>query len=753
MIKKYLGRIIIGFCITGFFLLYNKNLIDLKLVDRLELLSYDARLIATLPEEQLDPRIVIIDIDEASLKAEGHWPWNRVKLAQLVGNLMDVYKLEILGFDVVFAERDSSEEMELLEDLARQTDDTEFLQRFEDYKPFLNPDQVFASELQGRAVILGYFFDKDKKLNTFTGELVEPVFPKGTPYYDMLHLEEHTYPDGSGGTVLRESQVTGYAANVSELQQNALTSGYFSIPSQDADGILRRIQLLEKYNGAIYESLPLSLARNFIGSDIELLKTLDGEGREAIDGLDIGTGLVPMDTAGTTYIPYRGLKNIFRYISATDVLNLSVENPEDLEYTIGIVGTTAAGLVDLRNTPLKNNFPGVEIIATTIAGLIDAEFHSTPYYSFAIEFILILITGLILSLLFPFLGATGQTLSWLIASALLVAGNLYLWTSHLTILALAPVLLMTFALYILNVAYGYFFESRNKAKLSGLFGQYIPPELVDEMAKDPDSYNLEAKKQELTVMFSDVRGFTSISEGLDPKALSALMNELLSPMTRIVHDNKGTIDKYMGDAMMAFWGAPIDDPQHASKAVHSGLQMLKELETVNQSFAAKDWPLVKIGIGLNTGEMNVGNMGSEFRMAYTVLGDAVNLGSRVEGLTKAYGVDFIVTEYTAAATPEYAYRYLDSVKVKGKEEPVTIFEPMGLIDSLDPQDLQERDQYDQAIKLYNDRDFSGALALLTEINSTFGERFLHNVYRERCQHFIDQPPPDDWDGVFTFTTK
>jgi len=472
--------------------------------------------------------------------------------------------------------------------------------------------------------------------------------------------------------------------------------------------------------------------------------------------LSIGTGIVPIDSKGSTFIPYTGRAYSFRYISATDILNQTVENPEDLQSVIGLLGTTAAGLIDLRNTPLQpKNYPGVEVHAATISGLLNAEdsFRSRPYYAASAEFLLILLVGVLLSIFLPMLGATSQTLTWLFSSAALVAGNLYLWTAENTILAIAPLLVLATGLYMINMAYGYFFESRNKAKLSGLFGQYIPPELVDEMSKDPEAYSLEAKREQITVLFSDVRGFTSISEGLDPKSLSTLMNELLSPMTRIVHDNGGTIDKYMGDAMMAFWGAPISNKNHASAAVQSGMAMLEELGPLNERFAAKGWPDVKIGIGLNTGNMNVGNMGSEFRMAYTVLGDSVNLGARVEGLTKEYGVLFIVTEFTAAEAPEYEYRILDNVRVKGKDEPVTILEPIGLSEEVSDAEKDERDRYHTALELYKAQKFSDAIKQLEQLNRQFDERFVHQLYIKRCQHFLAEPPANDWDGVYTFTTK
>ncbi|MFT4630626.1 MAG: adenylate cyclase [Arenicella sp.] len=760
MIKKSIGRILIGLGLTTLFLAWERNKIEIPIIDRLELITYDARLAATIPEPEIDPRVVIIDIDERSLVEQGHWPWNRLKLAKLVTTLIDVYELDLLGFDVVFAERDSSEELELLETLATQTQDTEFLARYKDYKPHLNPDQIFAEALNNRPVILGYYFDKSSVRSTHTGELGAPLFAKGTPYYPMLTLQKKISTldtadrESYGQSSMTEAEVTSYTGNVSELQKSALGGGFYSIPSQDRDGILRRIQLMEKYDGALFGSLSLELARHYLGSDVELITSLNENNREVIQGLDIGSGTVPIDAQGTSYIPYTGRAYSFRYVSATDVLNQTVENPEDLQYVIGIVGTTAAGLVDLRNTPLQqNNYPGVEVHAATVAGLLDASFRSRPYYADAAEFMLILFVGLLLSIALPALGAGKQTLMWLGLSALVVASNLYLWTEQDTILAISPMLMLATGLYMINMAYGYFFESRNKAKLSGLFGQYIPPELVEEMAKDPEAYDLVAKKENLSVLFTDVRGFTNISEGLDPESLSTLMNELLSPMTRIVHDNKGTIDKYMGDAMMAFWGAPIPNVDHASAAVTSGLEMINELDTLNKTFAAKQWPEIKIGVGVNTGEMNVGNMGSEFRMAYTVLGDAVNLGARVEGLTKEYGVLFIVTQFTAAAAPEFEYRQLDTVRVKGKDEPVTILEPMGLSQNIGAEEMAEKEVYHSALAAFAQQQFEHALATFEQLYRDSDERPLYKLYIERCQHFVEHSPGQDWDGVVTFTTK
>jgi len=257
----------------------------------------------------------------------------------------------------------------------------------------------------------------------------------------------------------------------------------------------------------------------------------------------------------------------------------------------------------------------------------------------------------------------------------------------------------------------------------------------------------------MTVLFSDVRGFTTLSEGLNPKELSELMNMFLTPMTRVIHEQRGTIDKYMGDAIMAFWGAPIDDVNHARNAVDAGMLMIEKLEEVNAAFASRGWPEIRIGVGINTGVMSVGNMGSEFRMAYTVLGDAVNLGSRLEGLTKGYGVSVIVSESTKRAVPEYAYRELDRVRVKGKDKPVAIYQPLCLKEALDKQWKDELKLYKEALRLYRAQEWDMAEMNLLNLQRSSRSPGLYKMYVERVAEYRQRPPGERWDGVFTHTSK
>jgi adenylate cyclase len=280
----------------------------------------------------------------------------------------------------------------------------------------------------------------------------------------------------------------------------------------------------------------------------------------------------------------------------------------------------------------------------------------------------------------------------------------------------------------------------------------VPPELADEMSRDPTHYSMEGQSREMTVLFSDIRGFTNFSEKLPPTELAEVLNSYLSTMTAIVQKNRGTIDKYIGDAVMAFWNAPLDMPNHAEAAVQTALDMQAALPALNEQFAARNWPHVKIGVGVNTGRMSVGNMGSSFRMSYTVMGDAVNLGSRLEGITKQYGVGILATQTTVDADKSHVFMKIDDVRVKGKEQPVAIYEPLGLKDSAKSAEIDCAERFGQAFTAYQNQNWDEAETLLASLNRE-SPRALYDIYLERIAHFREAPPPENWDGVFVYTTK
>jgi adenylate cyclase len=425
-----------------------------------------------------------------------------------------------------------------------------------------------------------------------------------------------------------------------------------------------------------------------------------------------------------------------------------VVNPKTLNRAIVLIGSTAPGLLDLRATPVQNVYPGVEIHANLVSGILDQRIKQRPDYSREADFVLLLLAGLALTFTLPHLAAltaSGVTLGMLL---LLIGGNIYLWQAQNMVLPLATSMLMVVAMFMANMAHGFFIEGRTKRQLGQLFGQYVPPELVEEMNRDPARYTLKGEKREMSVLFSDVRGFTRLSEGLDPQTLSELMNAFLTPFTRVIHEQRGTIDKYMGDAIMAFWGAPVPDNEHADHAVGAALAMSAALAGLRQSFEARGWPALDMGIGVSTGPMSVGNMGSEFRMAYTVLGDSVNLGSRLESQTKNYGVRIIVAETTSRAAPAFVYRELDRVRVKGKQQPVAIFEPVGRGSDVTELTQLELALHAEALDRYRQQDWMRAKALFKELALVGTHSKLCKLFLWRIDYLRKHPPGPEWDGVF-----
>lgn len=737
--KRHALRFGLSFMLLTLMLLHVEGAYDLGFVRRLENFTYDLRLKWTMPVER-DPRIVIVDIDEKSLQEQGHWPWPRNKLAHLIDLLFDKYKIDVLGFDLIFAERDESSGLNRMEALARTelSGDANFKSALDKLKPQLNYDQLFADSLKNRRVALGYYFRHELQPSVGVGALPPPGLARGS------------FEPGIVGA----ADASGFAANLPQLQASAVAGGFFNAsPMVDPDGVFRRISLLQRYDGALYETLGLAVARLNLREPKIALDYEDNE--KAIDALTylkLGVRRIPVDRDVAALIPFRGKQGSFAYVSASDVLQGKV-SPGTLRDTIVLIGSTAPGLMDLRSTPMQDVYPGVEMHANVVAGIIDSSINGRPADVLGFELSLVLVIGVLLALALPVLSPMWATALSFAVMVVLVAFNLSMWKFNHEVWPLASGLLLATALFVFNMAYGFFIESRGKRLLTGLFGQYVPPELVDEMAKDPGAYSLAGESRELTVLFSDVRGFTTISEGLDPTQLTQLMNDFLTPMTHVIHQHRGTIDKYMGDCIMAFWGAPVHDEQHARHALLAGLDMIKGLEALQDHFKAKGWPPIRIGVGINTGEMTVGNMGSEFRLAYTVMGDAVNLGSRLEGLTKEYGVQIMVSEFTRAAVPDFVYRELDRVRVKGKDKPVAIFQPICAAGQESPALKEELALHEAALGFYREQNWPLAEEKFAQLQGLYPDRYLYDVYAKRIAYLRQHPPGANWDGAFTFTTK
>ncbi len=710
--------------------------LPLTVMQRAEALWYDTWLKQTAMGG-VDDRVAVLDIDERSLREIGRWPWSRDRMVTLMNRLFDDYGVAAIGLDVVFAEPDSSSGLDSLSRLAagELAGQRDFLARFEQIKPQLDYDARFAQALAERPVSLGYYFIPAGMGDDRTGALPEPVLPS----------------DAFGELRPGPAEPAGYGANLEIFQRSAPAAGYFNMLA-DVDGTARQMSLIQHFGAGYHLSLSATTLRVAFGGELPTagVSTVSILGRDyAEPWIDVSGIRVPLGSNGAVYVPYRA-GSPFPYISAADVL-MGRAKLEQLENRIVLLGSTAPGLSDLRVTPFSNAFPGVEIHANLIVGMLDGQTRHLPAWADDARLLLVLLPG---ALLVGVLLRFGPTVGLLLSLALLAAmWGLYAeaWKRFWVVPMAAP-MLTVLGLYLLNAAYGFFVESRSKRQITKLFGQYVPPELAQEMSKNPTSYTMEGQSREMTVLFSDIRGFTNFSERLPPTELAEVLNAYLSTMTRIVQQHRGTIDKYIGDAIMAFWNAPVDLPDHAARAVQTALEMQAALAQLNQEFAARGWPEVKIGIGVNSGRMSVGNMGSEFRMSYTVMGDAVNLGSRLEGITKQYGVGILATETTVGADPEHAFMKVDAVRVKGKETPVVIYEPLGLKSSLAESVRRDAEAFEAAFAAYQKQDWETAGNILGELNSRT-PRPLYDIYLERIAHFRAAPPPPDWDGVFVYTTK
>ena len=748
-IKKHLARVLIGLIVVVVFLVHTVGLwgLQLPLLDTLEAIIYDSRLKLTMPRT-VDNRIVILDIDEKSLQekekgGEGRWPWPRDRLALLLDKLFDHYGIAIVGFDVVFAERDESSGIRVLERLGRRElrDVQQFHSVLSRIKPQLEYDDIFARKMKGRNVVLGYTFSSDDPGSApIKGLLPSPVFKAET-------FEKNP---------IRTTSWNGYTANLEGLQKNAASAGHFN-PLPDPDGITRRVPMLAEFKGDYFEPLSLAMVRVLLGSPplkaITPDESLAPRDYPGLEWLQVGSLRIPVDDTASALVPYRGSKGSFKYYSIVDVLHERID-VADLKGKIVLVGTTAPGLLDLRATPVDPVYPGVEVHANLIAGMLDENIKQRPPYVLGAEFTLLLISGLFMALLLPFLGPAVSTLVTAVALLVVIATNVAVFHYGHLVLPLASGVSMIVSLFMLNMAYGFFIEARGMRQITGLFGQYVPPELVDEMARNPEQFNMAPRAEELSVLFSDVRGFTTISESLSPEDLAVYINEYLTTMSLAIREShRGTLDKYIGDAIMAFWGAPMADPNHAQNAVLAALDMQKEAKALNERFKAKGWPTFKIGIGVNSGTMRVGDMGSKIRKAYTVMGDAVNLGSRLEGITKQYGADIIIGEATKARITGVVCREIDRVRVKGKDEPVAIFQPLGLEGQVEQAKVDQISLWDQALKYYRGQQWDQAELQLLNLKKVADDSGLYDEFLDRIAQLRDEPPGSDWDGVWKFETK
>ncbi|MEJ1168465.1 CHASE2 domain-containing protein [Variovorax sp. CCNWLW235] len=723
----------------------------LSVLDHLDHLIYDTRLRATMPGT-LDPRIVIVDVDDASLARQGQWPWARDKLARLTRELTGRQQVAVLGFDVMFVEPDRSSGLDKLRQIARGPlrDMPGLAGEIERVAPSLDNDAIFARALEGQRVALGYYFTRTERPGA-KGQL--PAAP--------LLLPE-AFPADHGYA----TEWNGFGANLPVLATAAPASGFLNtLVSSGDEGIIRSVPLIARYEGdrgrpGYYESLGLAVYRLANGMPPVLPAFASGGAVPRLQSLIVGGLRVPVDATASMQVPFRGPGGAsggsFRYVPATDVLEGRLA-PGELKGRIVLVGATAPGLQDLRATPVGAAFPGVEVHANVVSAMLDRRLLAVPDYAPGYEVLNVLAAGLVLALGLTLLPAPRAVVLGIVTVAVLVGVNAWLYQNHSLVLPLASALAMAALAFIFNMGWGYFIEARARRGLARLFGTYVPPELVDEMLVTPGRYSMRAESKNMTVMFCDMREFTRLSEQMTPAELQAFLNTLFNRLTSVISAHRGTVDKYMGDCVMAFWGAPIDTPDHATLAVRAALEMAEAVRDINKLHVADGRPQISVGIGINSGVMSVGDMGSAARRSYTVVGDAVNLASRLEGLSSHYGVEIVASGATRQLAPGFLWQELDSVLVKGKAQAITVFTP--LAPDAAPQTAAAQQQAEQlhrwagVLDAYRRQDWATGRNLLDPLLAADAKKVLYQLYAQRLASMALRPYDPEWDGATRFETK
>lgn len=631
--RSRLLRAVAGVAIVLLFVLADLGTLRIGGLGALDRELYDGRQRSVAPV--FDDRIVIVDIDERSLGEQGRWPWDRSKIARLLDALVENGRPAVVGLDLVFAEQQAG----------------------------ADADEQLARAIAGRPVVLGYYLTSNRGGRS-SGALPAPLFA-GEAVHDELRA--------------RLTHADGYGANLAPLQHAARASGFFNPflgGDIDPDGVIRALPLLASYGDDVYESLAVAVLREYLGNgSVGVDSRAD---TVAIAGTR-GRIELPVSVGFTAMVPLTGRGGPdgghFGYVSASDVLGGRVDWTR-LHDRIVLVGTTAPGQTDLRATPVSEVFPGVEIHAALIAGALDGRLRKRPADAAAIGALSTALVGGLLAIALPALGVIGAVAATSVGVLVLLGVNAIAWSNLGLVLPVAASIAAIVALGLFNLVVGWFAEGRARRAVLQRFGEYVSPALVEQMAQDPVNWRVaESSNRELTILFADIRGFTRIAESMQPEALREYINTFLTAMTEVIHAHRGTVDKYMGDAVMAFWGAPVEDPAHADHAVAAALAMQREVARLSTSFVLRGLPPLAVGIGINTGVVRVGDMGSKLRRAYTVIGDAVNLASRLESLTRRYEVPIIVGETTAQGCRLQGFQELARTAIAGRSEPVRIFVP------------------------------------------------------------------------------
>jgi adenylate cyclase len=727
--------------------------VSVPVLDLVELKTYDIRMVSR-GSRPASPAVVLAAIDEKSVAEEGRWPWPRTKMARLI-DALSKDKPKVIGFDIVFAEPDQNSQLALVDNLFEQLKalaikDPALLRFLGDRRETADTDMALALAIKQSSapVVLGYFFHEDQSSLQYqldAAKIAERLQRISASSYPSVR-----YKGVSPDSAAFVRQAYAPEPNIEVLTRAAASSGFFSIWQSDKDGVLRSMPMVIRMGDALYPPLSVVTAWHYLGRPPLSVDV----GAQGVEKLRFGSRVVPTDAHGRLMINYPGPEKSFPHVSVTDILHGEVPAGTFTDRIV-LIGATAVGTYDLRSTPFSPRYAGLEVHAAVVDNILTGQFMAQPewssLYSILAIVIMAVLVGAIVPRLNPLLGtlfvAALFTIYLVVARGLFVASGLWLNLVY-------PLLSLTLTFTTLTV-YHVITEQRERKRIKGTFRQYVAPLVVEEMLKDPSRLRLGGEERVLTVLFSDLEGFTTYSERYTPSEMTTMLSDYYTCITEQVFVYRGTLKEYIGDELMAFFGAPLETTDHAQRACHAALAMRQRRLALAADWAQKGWPRLRARTGINSGPMLVGNLGSKFRFSYGVLGDSVNLGSRLEGLNKVYGTDILIGQETARLAGDmFVLRPIDMVRVKGREQASQIYELIATAAAgVEPEYARVLTLYAEGLAAYRSAVWAEAIATFQEALRLRPEDGPSQAMLERCQIFQKSPPPEPWDAVFDQLTK
>ncbi|HIJ55432.1 MAG TPA: adenylate/guanylate cyclase domain-containing protein [Deltaproteobacteria bacterium] len=723
-------------------------LTGIPFLDLMELKTIDLRF-TSRGDIKPGPDVVLAVIHEKSLAREGKWPWPRAKMAALVKKLSDA-GAKVIAFDIGFLEPDNKRLVEMLDAVEQKiqgfsTQSPDMREYFERLKHQSDYDRLLAEAIRDSKakVVLGFFFQMDKGSAGHIGQEALSAYEKlirGSAY-KMVH-----YTSGLAQKApLREALAP--QPNIAGISQASEYAGTFSMVP-DLDGVVRRMPAVIKFKDLLYAPLSLVAISAFKNEPISL-KIAD----YGVESVRIGKLEIPSDELGQIVINYRGKEKTYPHIPVTDIIHGNVPDGT-FKDKIVLVGVTATAIYDMRVTPFGNVFPGLEIHANLIDTVLSEDFLRQPAWTTVFDLLFMVVGGLMLGFVLPRVGAFYGALfciSVFIGHILICQ---FFFSDKGWILNVVYPLSVILLLYVGKNIYKYLVEARQKRWIRGAFSTYLAPSVVQQLIDSPDKLILGGEQRDITAFFSDVQGFTSISEKLTPHELVELLNEFLTEMTDIILRHEGTVDKFEGDAIIAFFGAPNELKNHPEVACNASIDMQNRMIELRNHWRGQDKPELKMRIGLCTGPAVVGNMGSKNRMDYTMMGDTVNTAARLEGVNKIYGIYTLVSNSTHQGLNGNIFtREIDSINVVGRDEPVTVYELMGYRGDIDSNRMDMTKQYAAGLHAYRNQQWDKAVELFQAALSLVSEDGPSKTMLERCFEFKESPPGKGWNGSYTMRSK